>query len=89
LTAACIASRWIVLRRFILMCSETESACLPAHATGSLDRSTLRPVASMREARSYLAEITKNYQSAVRKLRKVIVIVVASFRKVKRLKNPH
>ena len=54
---ACIASRWIVLRRFILMCSETTSACLPAHATGSLDLCVDGVEAMIQQWRSRAAKI--------------------------------
>ena len=53
----CIASRWIVLRRFILMCSETTSACLPAHATGSLDLCVDGVEAMIQQWRSRAAKI--------------------------------
>ena len=54
----CIASRWIVLRRRILMASETDSACLPEHATGSFGFQALedrdsRGFVSRRVRRSY------------------------------------
>ena len=58
-----------------MMASETASACLPEHATGSLDRSTLRPVASMRAARSlHIFDVTGPGVLAVLEVRQRLVV---------------